>query len=612
MANGNKAGKNPKTGGNVGNEPTDPTLTEGYDPTSTGTYKGLGNTDISKTGTAYDNYVKKMNEKFLTAHDRIFNTSGVLMFTKNLGLNNEDLMNVSSALQKEIRSVKSGGGYRFTPAEKTASNKLTNLLLQNEGVKAAGIKDIKGPYGLRNALVAYAKDYLEDRNEQSKDGIAFLKSDEMNALMDYVTANQDLAAYEANEKKRNELVKRNILGDPKTYGKIIVDRNGEKDILTPTDMAKDMPSLELFGTIDGSVLKLSKQQVAEAYAQGELSGTRIGELTYNGKNYTFRKVNDKTSSTAFGLADNTAALWNDIYSNVLVPKYGTPDELNKLLTAANTSVVPDLLFYQSQTGKMGVEFSYTFDNKKPLAQDKGARIFNAALSTANSEFYDIDGKPLSTDMIQKITSLLNGEDAWEKYVDKFDYVTQGINGLPTIRFSISDKPSESGKAGVDVSAIKSQIFNLAILPTNTSPDLRDLPNNTGMYMYDQLLRGETVKSDPVISASGFEFEIVPNNNTDPDKVNVSLKYNIRVNNRLPSGEIVTSIKPFSAEESFNLKGSGAKTPDEVVSYIYSLYFRNMEQNKMTQEEYNRTLSTNPGTTTVSKEQYLNSKGVKLK
>lgn len=612
MANGNLTGKNSKVKTQKEKdeeEKKDPTLSEGYDPVSRGFLVGLGDKDITKTGSAYDNYTQKMSEMFTDAHNKIFNSRGVLTTLKSLGVTDEDIVNVSSALLKDVNALNNGTAYAYNNEEAKASNKITNLLLQSPAVKAAGIDKITGPYSFRTALMAYAGEYMKERNKLYKDGTLLPSDEEEQAMVAYTTAIQELELYNANEQRRQDLIKKNISSDPKTYGKVTVERNGKKDLITVDDLAKDMPSLTLLSTADGTTLNLTKDQVAAAFARGELNGTQMGDFSYGGKNYTIQKVDGKTSSTLFGMIDNSAALWNSIYNDKIVPKYGESKEFSKLLKQANTSVVPDLLYYSSQTGKMGVEFAHAFDKKRPMVEDKNARIFTAALNTSNAEFYDENGEVLSAETIKKLQALLADEARIETYVGQFKYLSQGIKGRPTIRFSISDQPTESGKTGVNLDDLKTQTFNLAILPTATSPDLKDLPTNTGVYVYDKLLRGQKVDLDPIISASGFSGTLLPLNNTNPDQVKVSLKYDVRVNSRQPDGQIVTKMEPREVSEVFNLKGPNAKNPDELMAYVYSLYISNLRENKRLRDEFENTLKNNPGVPTITKEQALKQRNI---
>ena len=610
MANGNLTGKNSKVKTEKKeDEKGDPTLLEGYDPLSRGFLVGLGDKDITQTGSAYDNYTQKMNEMFSSAHNKIFNSRGVLSTMKSLGATDDDIVNMSSALLKDVNSISNGTTYKYNADETKAANKLTNLLLQSPAVKAAGIGKITGPYAFRSALMAYAGEYMKERNKLYKDGTLLPSEEEEQAMVSYTTAIQELDLYTANEQKREDLVKRNIAKDPKTYGKVTVDRNGKKDLITVDDLAKDMPSLTLFATADGTTLNLTKNQVAAAFARGELTGTQMGDFSFGGKNYTITKVDGKTNTTFFGLIDNTGSLWNSVYTEKILPKYGESKEFAELLKKANTSVVPDLLYYSAQTGKMGVEFAHAFDKKRPLVEDKNARIFTSALNTSNAEFYDENGKELGAETIQKLQALLADEARIETYVGQFKYLSQGVKGRPTIRFSITDQPSESGKTGVNLDGIRTQTFNLAILPTATSPDLKDLPTNTGVYVYDKLLRGQKVELDPIISASGFSGTLLPLNNTNPNEVKVSLKYDVRVNARQPDGQITTKLEPREVSEVFNLKGANAKNPDELMSYVYSLYINNLRENKRLRDEFENAIKNNPGVQTISKEEALKRRNI---
>jgi hypothetical protein len=577
---------------------------EGEDALSTGRYIGLGTTgDITATATtAAEVYNKRMTETYLSAHDMIFDPKGLLYVTKSgFNLNDAEIASISSALNHEVRSIhdKNSPDYNFTPEQKTAVNKITKALENSPAVQNAGIK-ITGPGSLRNAIIAYGQDYFNKRLELSKDGnYVPLNQNEFGAMMSYLTSVQNLDTYNANEANRQELLKK-VLKNPE-YKNIVIDHNGQKDIVTANDIVKDMPELVL-NSLDGkrSVKKLSKKDVANLFIQGELKIaedlTGGGSETFiDGVKYSVASVNGKSSF--LGWASHASY---EEAMNIAEKKYGTSQEFAAKVTKANEDVVPDLLFYRDKTGKLGIEFSYTFDKKKQ--EDKSFNILNEALSPANADIYGADNKPVNPSTMAALRALLqNKEENVEKYIQGFTYKTLGIGGKQTISFNIGEISAETKQqiGGVNLDQLNQQQYSLVISPTSTGPTLTSLPNSTGMYVYQNLLRGKPMKCDPVIAASGFDFTLTPNKDgsagangevNTPTVVTLNLKYNVRENVTDPKNKQLTSvIKQKSQDIDIPLVGANSKSPDEIVNYLYERYYELMVANRNTQQQYQQYL-----------------------
>jgi hypothetical protein len=573
--------------------------TEGDVPAG-GVYIGRGTTDITGDAvTALDIYHERMNSLFMSAHNEIFDIKGPLKFLKKEGVTDQEIIQLSSAFKKDIQNPE----YSYNAEEGKAANKITKLLLANQAVKNAGIKDVTGPTSLRNAIIAYADGYISQMSDTEKEGLADLDQEGFSTLFsNYATSVKKLETYTRNEEKRQKLIKDNILSDKKKYGKIIVNRDGKEDIITTDDLVKDVPP---FIAPNGKK-ELTKREVAQAYMSGKVKAdvkisdvdgiTRIPiyNIEHNGKVYT-------------------AVTYKDMDAfKYLESKYGNSESFSKLLRQADESVVPNLPYYQSQTGKMGSEFSYQFDKKLSLQDDKAYRMFQAGLSTANAEFYDGDGKELSAENIQKIQGFLKDKkENTVNHVSGFTHKTQGIKGLPTIKFSLTSKPTD--KDGVSLGDLTNTTVQLAILPTNTSPDLLNLPSSTGMYIYDEILQGKPYKTDALLKAAGCDFEILPTNTDNPDQVKVNLNFKKKVIEKdEKTGNLVLKVVPDTKEEFFNLKGPGAKNPDEIVNFLYELYVESLKQNKATNEQYNLYLSNTPSTGAVNTTTFFQNYGINTK
>jgi hypothetical protein len=641
-----------------GNDVVVPDL--GEDVFSTGRYIGLGTTgDITATATtAAGVYNKRMTETYLSAHDMIFDTKGLLYVTKSgLNLTDAEIASISSALKNEVRANydKNSPDYNFTSDQNRSVNKLTKALENSPAVQNAGIK-LNGPTALRNAIIAYGQDYFNKRLELGKEGNDVpLNQNEFGAMMSYLTSVQNLDTYNSNEANRQELIKKVLKTNP-DYKNITIDRNGEKDFINANDLANGdfkklggvleknnsvpispitIPGLNI--NVQTKAKDLTALKLAEAYINGDL---KINYFTSHGSPNAARSGGgpDQAQIVYDGETYSVPSNLVSVVSGIL-NKYGQSEEFAAKISKANEEVVPDLLFYRDRTGKLGTEWSYTFDKKKQ--EDKSFNILNEALSPANADYYGADGKPLDTETIAALKALLqNKEENVEKYIQGFTYKTLGIGGKQTISFNIGEISAETKQqiAGVNLDQLNQQEYSLVISPTATGPTLTSLPNSTGMYVYQNLLRGTPMKCDPVIAASGFDFTATPNTDgsvgangeaNTPTAVTVNLKYNVRENVTDPKTKQLTSVvKQKSQDIDIPLVGPNSKSPDEIINYLYEKYYELMVANRNTQQQYQQYLESpsnpsnavNPTTgqpvadkpTTYDRDKYFRDNGIIIK
>lgn len=625
---------------------------DGSDPTTGFRYLSLGTTDITgDVNTAATVYNERMNELFTSAHDLIFDPKGLLYIAKSgLGLTDSEVATLSSAMKNEIRANHdpSSPNYNFTPEQNAAAKKLTKALETNEAVGRSGIK-ITGPTGLRDALIAYGQDYFNKKMELAKDGNnTILNENEFGAMMSYLTSVQNLDVYNSNEAKRQELLKKNLTKPE--YKSIMFTRNGKVELIDQTYLQSNefkklgsnlllnmdvplflgalqagSPTGALTTTVKVKAKDLTAEKLAEAYATGKL------EINY----FTYRSSGQKPGVNQLDQADikydgQTYSVPKDlvpVVSNVLT-KYGQSEDFAANLKKINDEVIPDLLYYKTSTGKLGTQWSGTFDKKNQ--GDKVFNIFNEALSPGNADIYGADGKALDTETMGALRALLqNKEENAEKYIQGVTYKTIGVNGKPTISFNLGEIASETKQqiGGVNLDVLNQQEYSLAILPTATGPTLTDLPNSSGMYVYQNLLRGKPMKADPIIAASGFDFTITPNHDGTagangqsnvPTAVTVNLSYNVRENVTDPqTKKVVSKVTTKTKDIDIPLTGDKSKSPDEIVNYLYSLYQEVAVSNRTLEQQYEEYLRTNPtnpdGTpTTVSRDDYYKQRGIIIK
>ena len=365
----------------------------------------------------------------------------------------------------------------------------------------------------------------------------------------------------------------------------------------------------------GPIVKLSKEEVARLYMNGEIKTGSAADLRINGKAYTLNKMNDIEMGF---LGYEPIRAWNIFSRDVLESKYGKPGELKTLMDEANQSFVPNLLEYQTTSGKQGTSFTLAFSPTKTMIPGKDGFDFTAvlldqALNISNGDIYTQPtaggGKPalLDTKTMDAIRSLLRSEANMEDYVSNPEYIPQGVNGKRTLRLTFSKaiaSKSDLQIAGVNLSELSGKTFNIVLNDDAKGSAIEGLPNSTGYQIHDMIAKGKVFKMDPLIAASGFDATITPNvlsskdgPSEQPTYVTVNLKFNERVNTRDPAtGKMTTTMQAKTITQTINLIGQNAKSPDEIVNFLYSLYYENMVNNKTRFEEYKNYLQTAPTTT----------------
>jgi hypothetical protein len=620
---GTKTGTGNTTGG-TGNGTDVP----GVDESGSMMYVGKSGIDITKTAeTAYDVYSKIQKQNYLEAHNLIFDQRGILGFASKLGLSQMEISQVATVMQKEVST---DGAYTPTPEEIAASKKLETALLTSQAVQVSGINPKKisadNPAVLRNALIAYAGDYLSQRSKVAADGSDIpLSTDEFEALMRYSTAVTKLDSYKANDAQRQKLLKDNLLNDPK-YSHLLVDiGDGKKDLVTISDLQKGLKSSYTFKDDDDNDVTLTGQDIATAYINGDVKtytpgkwqsvsmgmsnaiaggGSNLAYVGYTvkkgGKNYNlYGSLSTGIGTSLKSFPDGLEQLDKAVID--LDKKYKSSQDIAKDIKGAHDEIVPNLLMYKNLTGKEGSIFTLVPKANKTMANgDNATAIIHQASQVGNiDDVYDKDGNPILSTNIDAIRTLLASEKNIEEYVTG-QYIPQGINGKRTVRVTLSKPLSSDTKqeiGGVNLGEIGTE-FNFVLKDNTSGTYLDQLPNNTGFQVHDAITRGKEIKSDPVLEAAGFSYTITPNTtgvDSTPEYVTVDLKYKVRSNKKDPqTGQINSSVEEKSYLHKINLVGTDAKSPDEIVGKLQALYYENMLQNRSIQLEYDKVKATNGG------------------
>jgi hypothetical protein len=600
---GDNSGSDNSDGGTNNSGGTSLPLEEGADTDTGGRYIGRGTTDITQNlPKAYDRFMSSQGNLFRGANELMYDPySGVLNYAKNLNLDTKEIALVSTAL-KRYSNGQSNKLYKFDKnhEESKALDKLTTALQARPEISSAFPANSKDKDKVvSQMLMKYVETEFQKTAELLKNGENVpMTPQEKQVIVSYVNSKNMLDAYWANENNRKELVKNNLSKDPQ-LSKMLVDRNGEKDLVSLEDIKNQLDVKEIEVKSTTGLGKLSADDIALAYATGNIraykprysTGFTGGGGSSFETGYTIVKDDVEYDFVAtMGQGINSKPQNFDKVANTirnLNNQYGDSKEFKKNLEKANSAVVPDLLFYQNQSGKIGAVFSYNFNDKKE--NDPAYRIFNESLLAGNQlamVYEDETGKEVPvppSDRANMRNLLMNKEKNVEKYVSGYQFETIGADGNPTISFTLTPQSSEDES----VAAFANKRVRIQVKPNAEGPTMSGLPNPASQFMFGKLLRGESVKSDPLMESTGFNYTVQPDNTEDPNYVIVEGSYMKRNIYDKLTGKLTNTMVKTPIQLKINLKGSNAQSPDVIINTLNSMFIDNLNANEKAQEEYER-------------------------
>jgi len=585
---------------------------EGEDKSTGGKYLGLGTTNITTDkNTAYDVFIRDQSNLYNTAHGKLFEpTNGVIAILKNAGLNDDDVMQISSGLKRQLTD---GSAFAWNDKEKGALKKLTEDGGFKAFYKSDKVKD------LEQSIMDYTKNFIKLKKDNNID----YSSNEMAIFQNYREADFDLKKYLANERDKDALIKNNILSNPKQYSKLIVNKNGKDDLIDASYLANNefknlggklqlkldvplapgMGAISAIGLVGRTALipakDLTAKKLADAYMNGEL------KINYTSSQYSpgAQRAGGGPDAATIDYNDKTYSVPKDLVPVVsgILNKYGSAEDFSSTYKKATTEVVPNLLYYKNRTAQVGAVYQYDAEDVKNDPQSFA--IFQEALQPGNQlNMYTIgsDGKKEVIDDMDTrnaIGMLLNSTGNISKYTGGFRYNTQNEKGNQTIEFNVKEIKTADKDAigGVNLTSLNGTKIDIEISPEAMGPNIGNLPKNSGNYIYAPLLQGETISSDDFMDGFGIHYDVVPNNNTNPTGGSIVIKYPLRTNYLNSQGKLETKVETLTTEpEKFYFTGDSRVTPDEVMDNINNKITQLIFNNQEALKQYNSAIKASGG------------------
>ncbi len=537
---------------------------------------GAGSTDVTQVGSALDLFNKRQQERLATADDAVYSMEGLGRIITNLpGVSQQDVVTLFSNIKRikldKLANPDSTDG-NVDKETQESYQKISKALREKTGV------NITGPNSIREGIIAYAKQYFDDK---SKDGGSTLTPDDIGSLIKYNAGATAQTEYLALETKKKELFQKNLMAstDPKINKMTVIRSDGKKDLVNSSDLAKDISNLAVID-VHGKRVNFSANEIAKAFIDNKIQNNiHASGVVGNGDYAGTIQIGNRMVDLTFGEYDKISKTESKLKS-----KYGDPKEFNRAVTKFAAETIPNLPEYNNQTGKMGVDFLYGMDGKVTKGgTERATRIVQEITQAGNRDGIYIDGElSKDTNKIDAITAIGSlGEKELEKYFSAVKYKTVGINGTPSVQLTLSPEKSNSKEkiAGTNISDLGDiKTIEIPIAPNAQGSTLNSLPKNEGSYIYQSILRGKTMKSDPIMTAAGFDYTIQPDDTRNPTKAYVTI--NRKLFNK-DTGKYET--KPTTGTIDFF--GANKKTPDELVGELYNMFQVHLTENKVNQAQY---------------------------
>lgn len=563
-------------GGGAFNPSTGKPMTEEEYFLKFGHITGNDTNNAYKTGDPAALYAADRLNKLNTINEKVASPSGVLGLLKDIGngVTGEDLVNAGSFIKNKFMNK----DYEPTKDEEASGNKVMRALVNQTHMS------ITGPGSFRNAILKYATDYFQKRT--TADAPALTK-DEFSQFTNFRDAQSLLDQVNADDRIRTEQTSKYLAQtkDPDLKKLIVNGPNGQRSMITANDIARDMPALSLTGP-DGSHVNLSPKEVADLYIKGKIpKQTAQGTFEMDGNNYSIDGINHQSD---FGWSGSLGAAkaFNDLMHNHILPKYGSSEKVNELLTNANKSIIPNLPSYNAKTGGYGVSIHYDI----PTKDDKNSMAEGTLLAQELANPSNRGGNILVNGEISKdsnfnnaiLAALDGGQDSEHHYLSSLVYHTRSAaTGGRTIEVKFNQDLSEKDNhqiGGVKVSDLAGKTIEIPIADNASGSHINALPTGSNSYVYGRMMNGEAYRAPDMVKAMGVDYTVKPNDPHNPDSVYVYLHRKEFKDGKLTD----VDSEPYR----IYFTGDTAKNPDEIMqmvnNYVYDSIQKNNEARKLHQ------------------------------
>jgi len=430
-------------------------------------------------------------------------------FTNNLlgriGIAQEDIQQFNGLLSTRFTPENiDNEDMSWTPKQKEAWMRVTGELKRRGYMKGnTGYAAMDGIGNLLTSQMANASNVQVPAG--SEEDIKADRDNLANMYMEWKGVIDAKNKYQGIKQTQADLVK-NILSKDK-YGTFSKLRNEKGYIAGIGDYAKVLPTVKVQGPEGIRILK--PIDLANAYSHGTMVVDR-DNLNIDGVTYKVLETNGEQDApqvynTTIGQGKRTERhLLDETIRNVLIPRYGSYEERNKL-NGELYKAMPSTEQYQDKTGAIGSKLKW------PIGKPGGGfneAIITEALNPANmadGRVY-MDNKELEPAQVEAIKSYLRSPEAIIEKKVQARYNNVSDRHVPTMEITLPKDDDELGSVSGKTVTIP--------IRKNAPGDALSVLRSDGITIYDKISRGEKLSSSPQDEQAGVRYELSRDNPND--------------------------------------------------------------------------------------------------
>jgi hypothetical protein len=202
-------------------------------------------------------------------------------------------------------------------------------------------------------------------------------------------------------------------------------------------------------------------------------------------------------------------------------------------------------------GIQGIKTSYYLDNTEHGEQ--GEKLLNDIANPANRTAVYVDGKRVDDeDVHQFVNNQTNRADG------SVSVITRGNTQF--VQFRVTDIKKDDLP---DVLKYGNKTITVELKKDAVGDGVKNLQTNDGIYLYGKLLRGESIKSDPILEGSGFRYSVTPGGSANAPYAHLSVERKVKNQD----GEWVWKSIELPNNGIVDFTGPNRKNPDEIMGLI---------------------------------------------
>lgn len=463
-------------------------------------------------------------------------------------------------ITKFTESAKRGMDGSMGPDGSNLYNKVWTSLKEH----GVDMSKITGPRSMITALDTYATNVVEQLSN-SHNTSDYEKAVQLAEVLSVAHVSRD--KFIKTQKNFDQSVHDELVNNPLFQKAIVTDSNGNKRPVSANDLTPYTSQLHL---TDERGRELPGEELANAWINGNVKEVGGGEqnlLEVNGKTYQMPYKFDQFSN------NNSS----DVYNN-LVNRFGKSEDLKNMSVKAANLVVPKLRDFKN--GIIAKEIAYdpnsTNEREAKFAQDLGPEIALPA-NTEGKPYYYKPGTNEKQYLSPELEQTLRGTLTTD-LKSKAGPIGKTMNDEGSEVYVVHFKQPKDDPEAASFPLAGKTIF-LKESANAQGPTMAKIPQNSGLYLYGDILDGGSYKADPTMKKLGIDWDWV---GYDKNSLGQATKSNI---------EIRRTIKdPNTPHKYINLQpiqttiyhtGSDAKTVDETGAAL-----RKQEINHLVQSNEN--------------------------